>query len=51
VAGLVKQREVFIDAETKKAAAAGKGSAFDAEVAGMLKEQAKRKNIAFETTP
>ncbi len=48
---LVKKRQAYIDAETKKAAAEGKGSGFDAEVARTLKEQAKRKNIAFATTP
>lgn len=51
VADLVKQRQAFLDAEAKKAAAAGTGSAFDVEVAGMLREQAKRKKIAFGTTP
>ncbi|MCL4809915.1 MAG: VWA domain-containing protein [Thermoanaerobaculia bacterium] len=51
VAGLVKERQAFLDAEAKKAAAAGTGSAFDVEVAGMLREQAKRKKIAFGTTP
>lgn len=51
VAGLVKERQAYLDAEAKKAAAAGKGSAFDVEVAGMLKEQAKRKNIAFQAAP
>jgi Mg-chelatase subunit ChlD len=51
VAGLVKERQAYLDAEAKKAAAAGKGSAFDVEVAGMLKEQARRKNIAFQAAP
>jgi Mg-chelatase subunit ChlD len=51
VAELVKKRQAYIDAETKKAAAEGKGSGFDAEVARTLKEQAKRKSIAFGTTP
>jgi len=49
VAELVKKRQAYVDAETKKAAAEGKGSGFDAEVARTLKEQAKRKKIAFET--
>ena len=49
VAELVKKRQAYVDAEMKKAAAEGKGSAFDAEVARTLKEQAKRKKIAFET--
>ena len=49
VAELVKKRQAYVDAEAKKAAAEGKGSAFDAEVARTLKEQAKRKKIAFET--
>lgn len=51
VEDLVKKRQAYLDAEAKRAAAAGKGSAFDVEVAGMLKEQAKRKKIAFGTTP
>ena len=49
VAELVKKRQAYVEAEMKKAAAEGKGSAFDAEVARTLKEQAKRKKIAFET--
>lgn len=49
VAELVKKRQAYVDAEAKKAAAEGKGSAFDAEVARTLKEQAKRKKIAFGT--
>lgn len=48
---LVKKRQAYIEAETKKAAAEGKGSAFDVEVARMLKEQAKRKKIALGTAP
>ncbi len=48
---LVKKRQAYIADETKKAAAEGKGSAFDVEVARTLEEQAKRKNIAFGTTP
>ncbi len=51
VAELVKKRQAYVDAEMKKAAADGKGSAFDVEVAKTLKEQAKRKKIAFGTTP
>ncbi|MBI5439619.1 MAG: VWA domain-containing protein, partial [Deltaproteobacteria bacterium] len=51
VADLVKKRKVYVDAEMKKAAAEGKGSAFDVEVATTLKEQAKRKKISFATTP
>lgn len=47
VAGLVKKRQAYVDAEMKKAAADGKGSAFDVEVARTLREQAKRKKIAF----
>lgn len=49
VAELVKKRQAYVDAEMKKAAAEGKGSAFDAEVTRTLKEQAKRKKIAFGT--
>lgn len=51
VAELVKKRQAYVDAEMKKVAAEGKGSAFDVEVARTLKEQAKRKKIAFGTTP
>ena len=51
IADLVKKRQAYVDAETKKAVAEGKGSAFDVEVARTLKEQAKRKNITFATTP
>jgi Mg-chelatase subunit ChlD len=51
VADLVKKRQAYIEAETRKAAAEGKGSAFDVEVARTLKEQAKRKKIVFETAP
>jgi hypothetical protein len=40
-----------VEAEMKKAAAEGKGSGFDLEVAQTLKAQAKRKNIAFTTAP
>jgi hypothetical protein len=49
VAELVKKRQAYVDAETKKAAAAGKGTGFDVEVARTLKEQAKRKKISFGT--
>lgn len=51
VAELVKKRQAYVDAEMRKAAAEGKGSAFDVEVARTLKEQAKRKNISFFETP
>ena len=51
VAELVKKRQAYVDTEMKKAAAEGKGSAFDVEVARTLKEQAKRKRIAFGPTP
>ncbi len=51
VTDLVKKRQAYIADETKKAAAGGKGSAFDVEVARTLEEQAKRKDIAFGTTP
>jgi len=51
VAELVKKRQAYVETEMKKAAAEGKGGAFDVEVARTLKEQAKRKNIAFGTTP
>lgn len=51
VAELVRKRQAYVDAEMKKAAAAGKGTGFDLEVAQTLKAQAKRKNIAFATAP
>jgi Mg-chelatase subunit ChlD len=51
VADLVKKRQAFLDAEARKAAAAGKGSAFDVEVARTLQEQAKRKKIALQAAP
>jgi Mg-chelatase subunit ChlD len=51
VADLVKKRQAYVETEMKKAAAEGKGSAFDVEVARTLKEQAKRKNIAFGPMP
>ncbi len=47
VADLVKKRQAWVDTEMRKAAAEGKGSAFDLEVARTLKAQAKRKSIAF----
>lgn len=47
VSELVKKRQDYVDAEMRKAAAEGKGSAFDLEVARTLQAQAKRKNIAF----
>ncbi len=47
----MEKRQAYIADETKKVAAEGKGSAFDVEVARTLKEQAKRKNTAFGTTP
>jgi hypothetical protein len=49
VAELVKKRQAYVDAEAKKAAASGKGTGFDVEVARTLKEQAKRKQISFGT--
>lgn len=45
---LLKQRQAYIDAETKKLAQQGKGDAFDTNVAKMLREQAKRKNIEYK---
>jgi Mg-chelatase subunit ChlD len=51
VSDLVKKRQAYVEAEMKKAAAEGKGSGFDLEVAQTLKAQAKRKNIAFTTAP
>lgn len=47
VSDLVKKRQAYVDAETRKSAAGGKGSAFDLEVARTLTAQAKRKSIAF----
>ena len=49
VSDLVKKRQAYVDAEMRKAAAEGKGSGFDLQVARTLKAQAKRKSIAFGT--
>ena len=43
----MKKRQAYVDAEMKKAAGEGKGSAFDLEVTRTLQAQAKRKSIAF----
>lgn len=47
VADLVKKRQAWVETEMRKAAAEGKGSAFDLEVARTLKAQAKRKSIVL----
>ena len=44
---LLKERQAYLDAEQKKLAAAGKGSAFDVKVLEMLREQAGRKGIKY----
>jgi Mg-chelatase subunit ChlD len=45
---LNKQRDVFIEAEKKRLAAAGKGDAFDEKVNETIRAQAARKGIAYE---
>ena len=47
VADLLKQRQAYIDDQTKKLAEAGKGDAFDAKVAEMIRAQAQRKGIRY----
>jgi len=44
---LLQKRQEYIDAETKRQAAEGKGSAFDSEVNTMLRSQAARKGIDY----
>lgn len=49
VAKLVKRRQAFIDNEMRKLTAAGKGSAFDTQVNLMLREQAAKKGIHYDS--
>lgn len=49
VAKLVTQRQAFIDDELRKLTAAGKGSAFDTQVNLMLREQAAKKGIHYDS--
>lgn len=44
---LVKQRQAFLDAELQKRMQAGKGSAFDVQVAQIIHDQARRKGITY----
>jgi len=46
---LLKRRQAYLDAEQARLAAEGKGSAFDNEVTGILREQAKRKGITYRS--
>lgn len=45
---LVKQRQAYIDAEFQKRLGEGKGTAFDGQVAQLLRAQARRKGIEYE---
>lgn len=47
ISDLTKKRQAFIDAENRKRAAAGKGEAFDQQVAAAIQVQAKRKGIKY----
>jgi Mg-chelatase subunit ChlD len=47
VSELLKKRQAFIDAELQKQLQAGKGNAFDLQVARLLRDQARRKGIAY----
>ncbi len=51
VNALVKQRQTFIDAELQKLIQAGKGNAFDTQVAQIIHEQARRKGIDYGKAP
>ena len=42
-----KKRDAFIQTETKRLAAAGKGDSFDEKVALTLREQAAKKGISY----
>lgn len=46
---LLRKRQAFVDAETARLAREGKGSAFDVKVNEMLREQARRKGLTYET--
>jgi Mg-chelatase subunit ChlD len=48
VSELLKQRQTFIDAELQKQLQAGKGNAFDLQVARLLRDQARRKGIEYD---
>jgi hypothetical protein len=47
VNALVAQRQAFVDQKTRELAAQGQGSAFDLEVARILRAQAARKGIHY----
>jgi hypothetical protein len=46
---LLKQRQDYIAAETARLAREGKGSVFDVKVNEMLREQARRKGMTYES--
>lgn len=47
VNALLKQRQAYIDTEFQKLLQAGKGNAFDVQVAQMIRDQAQRKGIHY----
>ena len=47
IAEVAKDREAFIQAETKRLAAAGKGDGFDEKVAQTIRKQAEKKGINY----
>ena len=47
VQSLAKKREVYIQAENKRLAEAGKGDGFDEKVAETIHQQAERKGINY----
>jgi Mg-chelatase subunit ChlD len=48
---LLAEREAYISAETKKRIESGQGSAFDLEVARIIREQGRKKGILYGPTP
>ena len=48
---LLAEREAYISAETKKRIESGQGSAFDLEVARIIREQARKKGIQYGPPP
>jgi hypothetical protein len=50
IAELVKKRQAYVEAEMKKAAAAGHKDAFDARIAETIQTQAARKGMHYEVT-
>ncbi len=47
IADLVGKRQAYLDAKTRELVSQGQGSAFDLEVARILREQAARKGISY----